>query len=81
MKTLLRPLAGLTVKALVGDFVPPLAGLAVDVGQVGERAQGPEIAADISDVFFDFPFLPGGRRACRSEEKTGTVERNPESGG
>src|SRR3982750_3600805 len=42
----------------VGDFVQPLAHLAVHVRQIGERAQRPEVAPKISDSAFDLSLFP-----------------------
>ena len=49
------------MKAHIGDFVEPLPHLAVEVRQIGERAQGPEIGTKIGDApFFNFSFFPPG---------------------
>ena len=44
--------------ALVGDLLNPLARLCIDIGQIPERAQGPEVLAYIADGSFDLAFLP-----------------------
>src|ERR1035437_677661 len=55
-------LASFTMQSLIGDLIAPFARLAVDVGQVGELTQGPEILADISDASaLDLSFFPTGR--------------------
>jgi hypothetical protein len=58
-----EPLVGafpsLAVEPLVGHFVQPLLHLTIRVGQAGDRAQGPEVLAQVSDAgALDFPFLP-----------------------
>ncbi len=56
------PLAGFSVDAVVGNFVEPGSGLGIDIGQLGELPQGPEVLADIADAtFFDLAFLPRSR--------------------
>jgi hypothetical protein len=58
---LVGTLAGFPMQALVGNFGQPLASLAVDIGQVSELAEGPEVLADIADATpLDFAFFPGG---------------------
>ena len=48
------------MEALVGHWVEPGAGLTVDIGQVFELAQGPEVLAEVGNAAaFDFAFLPG----------------------
>ena len=49
-------LARFPVEPLVGDFGEPLPCLAVDIVQVRELSQGPEILACIPDGPLDFSF-------------------------
>jgi hypothetical protein len=53
-------LAGFAVDTAVSHLVEPLSDLAVDVGQIGELAQGPEVLADLAHAaFFHFAFGEG----------------------
>ena len=55
------------MEPLIGDFLQPLPGLAVHIGQIGEAAQRPEIMTEIADAgFFHFAFFPGGARIAGS---------------
>ena len=59
-KALSRRLARLPMQAAIGDFVQPLANLAVDIGQIAKGAQGPEVLTQIADPgSFDLTLLPG----------------------
>jgi hypothetical protein len=44
-KAFFRSLAGFAMAAPIGNFVKPVADLQVDVSQVGEGTQGPEVLA------------------------------------
>src|SRR5437667_7421933 len=56
-----RPLAGLTVQALVGDLIQPLSHLAIDIRKVGELAKRPEVLAEITNArTFHLTLLPAG---------------------
>ena len=61
LKAIYGSLAGLAVLALVGDFGEPLAGLAIDIMQIGELAQWPEALACIADGPLHFTFFPARR--------------------
>ena len=54
---------------MIGNFSEPLPHLAVDVMQIGELAQGPEILPEVPDSAFDFSFFPaaGGIAGMREE--------------
>ena len=45
LKTLFGSLAGFAMATLVGDLFEPVVSLQVDIGQVGESAQRPEVLA------------------------------------
>ena len=68
LKTLVGRLTGFAMRALVGDFFQPLARLRVDIRQIGEGAQRPEVLAHISDGAFDFSFFPGRRARDKRAE-------------
>src|ERR1041385_7097458 len=53
----------------VGDFVQPLAHLAVHVRQIGERAPRAEVAPKISDSAFDLSLFPGRRYVTGTREE------------
>ncbi|MGH2619065.1 MAG: hypothetical protein ACRDHG_00650, partial [Anaerolineales bacterium] len=49
-ENLVGPLTGFAVEALVGHLVEPGAGLTVDLGQVFELAEGPEVLAEVGNA-------------------------------
>jgi hypothetical protein len=70
-----RPFAGLAMQALIGDLGQPLPRLTIDIVQIGELAQRPEVLAKISDGALDFSFFPAaGRIAGMREEAVFTGE-------
>ena len=64
LKPLVGLLAGFTVLPLVGDFFQPLPCLRIDVSQIGEGTQRPEVLANIADGTLDFTF--GEKRALQT---------------
>jgi hypothetical protein len=56
LETFAGRLPGFAMPALVGDFLQPLAGLRVHIGQIGEGTQGPEVLAHITEGSLDFAF-------------------------
>jgi len=70
-----RPFAGLAMQALIGDFGQPLPRLTIDIVQIGELAQRPEVLAKIKEDALDFSFFPAaGRIAGMREEAVFTGE-------
>src|SRR5205823_8547216 len=70
-----RALAGFAMQTLIGDFGQPLPRLTIDVVQIGELAQGPEVLAKIPDGALYFSFFPAaGRIAGMREESIFTGE-------
>src|SRR5579862_2433253 len=57
--------------ALIGDLGQPAACLRVDIGQVREGAQGPEILPNVTDRPLHFSFFPSCRymTGARNEMK------------
>src|SRR5580658_2947431 len=55
--------------ALVGDLLNPLARWCMDIGQIAERTQRPEVLAYIANGSFDLAFLPrcGDMTSARDE--------------
>ena len=59
LKAIYWPLARLPVKALIGHFLQPLMRLAIDIVEIRELAQRPEVLANIADAdTFYFAFFP-----------------------
>ncbi|VBB44861.1 hypothetical protein TRIP_B350041 [uncultured Desulfatiglans sp.] len=54
-----RPLSGGGMQPAVGEGIAPVTGLALQVGEIDELAQGPEVMADIVDnnALFDLAFF------------------------
>src|SRR5260370_827080 len=63
----------------VGDFVQPLAHLAIHVRQIGERAQRPEVAPKISDSAFDLSLFPGRCHVTGTREETVFASKSEEA--
>ncbi len=58
-----RTLASLAMQPLVGDFLQPLPRLAIDIRQVRELPEGPEVLANVPHApALHFTFLPPGGR-------------------
>src|SRR5579883_3120685 len=64
----------------VGDFVQPLAHLAIHVRQIGERTQRPEVAPEITDSAFDLSFFPGCRYMTGTREEAIFTSESQEAG-
>ena len=79
LETIIGSLAGFAVLASVGDFLQPLARLRVDVAEIGEGAQRPEVLAHISDGAFDLTFLPGRGDMTGARDEIYTRGRRRES--
>src|SRR5437588_13020831 len=79
-KRSLGRLPGFAMTALVGDFVQPLAGLRVHIGQIGEGAQRPEVLAHITDRPFDFTFVPGRRPVTGARDGAASARKGDEAG-
>src|SRR5208283_4611195 len=62
LKAVYGPLPGFTMLPLVGDFLEPLAGLAIHVVQIGELTQRPETLACVADRALHFAFFPASRQ-------------------
>lgn len=69
LETIERPLARLAVHALISDFGEPLPRLAINIMQIGELTQRPEVLAQVSNGAFHFSFFPtaGGIAGVREE--------------
>jgi hypothetical protein len=51
------------MQARIGDLLQPLPHLAIDIRQVGELAEGPEVLANVGyPAALHFTFLPARRR-------------------
>ena len=70
---------GFAMTALIGDFLQPLAGLSVHIGQIGEGAQRPEVLAHITDGSFDFAFLPSRRYVTGARNETAFASESEEA--
>jgi hypothetical protein len=70
LEALQRTFAGLAMQALIGDFGQPLPDLTIDIVQIGELAQRPEVLAKISDSALDFSFFPAAGRIAGMREKS-----------
>src|SRR5579871_4393918 len=64
----------------VGNFVQPLAHLAVHVRQIGERAQRPEVTPEISDSAFDLSLFPGRCDVTGTREEAIFTSESQEAG-
>src|SRR3954452_2976865 len=58
------------MQALIGDLGQPLPDLAIDIVEIGELAQGPEVLAEITDGTFDLAFFPTTGRVAGPRVKT-----------
>src|SRR5437773_2057186 len=68
-KTFFGCLTGFAMTALIGDLLEPLASLRVDVGQVDEAAQRPEVLTHVADGALHFTFFPSSRHmTCTRNE-------------
>jgi hypothetical protein len=73
-------LASFAVQSLVGHFLQPLPRLAIDIGEVSELAEGPEVLTNIPDApAFDFSFLPAGGRIAGSWVKITLASKGQEA--
>lgn len=65
----------------IGDGVSPVVGLGLEVIQIGERSQGPEVVPDVMDnPFFHFPLFVGASRIAgpgNNGEGTEEVQESP----
>src|SRR5262249_33827568 len=70
LKAIHRPLTSFTMQALIGDFCQPLPNLAIDIVEIAEFAQGPEVLPDITDGAFDLALFPTTGRIAGSRVET-----------
>jgi hypothetical protein len=74
-------LTSFAVQARIGDFLQPLPHLAMDIRQVGERAEGPEVLANIRyPAALHFTFLPCCRRIAGPGVKAVFAGESQETG-
>src|ERR1700730_5990367 len=78
LKPLVRLLAGFAMRALIGDFVDPLACLRIHIGQVGAGGHRPEVLANVSDSAFDLAFFPRRANVARSGNEIALARKGEE---
>ena len=80
-KAILGALAGLAMNVLIGDFVEPAADLVIDIRQIGEVTQRPEVLANISDsATLHFSFFPRGGYVTGARIKAELAGETQETG-
>ena len=79
LETLDGRLPGFAMPTLVGDFLQPLAGLRVHIGQIGEGPQRSEVLAHITDSSFDFALLPGRRHVTGAWDEAAFAREGEEA--
>src|SRR5947209_6404020 len=65
--------------ALIGNFLQPLSRLSIDVREIGEGTQRPEVLANITDGAFDLAFFPGRPNVTGSRYETAFARKSEEA--